>query len=96
MDGEARTQRITDVDISHGRIRVPIRHKDLFPASKTRLAVRLLGKSLGEVAWDPRHGPDRERSGVLYVGRDAVREIVADEVLEIRSENGIVELRRSA
>jgi hypothetical protein len=60
------------------------------------LAVRLLGESLGEVAWDPRLGPDRERSGVLNVGRHAVVQIAPDEVLEIRVEHGVFDLRRSA
>jgi hypothetical protein len=94
VDDEVRTQRITEVDISHGRIRVPNRHKHLFPASRTRLAVRVLGQSLRDVAWDPRLGPDQERSGILYVGRQAIGQIVPDEVLKIRVENGTVELRR--
>jgi hypothetical protein len=31
------------------------------------------GEPLGARRWDPRVGPDRERSGVLGVGRDAMR-----------------------
>lgn len=68
MSGPARTQRITAVDIVHGRIRIPIGQKDPFPDEKSRVSICLKGVRLDDVAWDPRLGPDRERSGVLYIG----------------------------
>ena len=36
-----------------------------------------------EVAYDPRLGPDRERSGVLYTGRVLAELISVNEVLEV-------------
>jgi hypothetical protein len=47
-----------------------------------------------EVAYDPRFGPDRERSAVLSIGRDVLGGLVqADEVLEVRPlSDGSVEL----
>jgi hypothetical protein len=62
------TQRVTVVDLRHGRIRIAIREKQHFPANRARVRVRLRGRELSRVGWDPRFGPDRERSGVLGVG----------------------------
>ena len=62
------TQRVTAVDLANGRIRIPIGQKEPFPSERARVQVRIRGRDLGTVAWDPRMGPDRERSGVLQVG----------------------------
>jgi len=67
MDASTRAQRITRANMSNGRIRTPIGQKALFPVAKARLGVRLLAELLSEVAWDPRLGPDRERSGVCML-----------------------------
>ena len=77
-----RTQRITAVDLEHGRIRIPIGQKDPFPPTRCRVTVVLCGRPL-EVAYDPRLGPDRERSGVLYTGRVLAELISVNEVLEV-------------
>ena len=79
------TQRITQTDIGAGRIRIPIGPtKHLFPTTKARLTVDLRGVVLVGVRWDPRLGPDRERSGVLSVPRAELRQRVrADERLTI-------------
>lgn len=64
---------------------------ELFPAESVRLVVVLQGARLDDVRWDPRLGPDQERSGVLGVGRDAASRLGADERLEIsRIEGGIL------
>ena len=79
-----RTQRVTTHDLRHGRIRIPTAGsaptKALFPSKKKSIRVVLAGQ-LVQGSWDPRMGPDRERSGVLRVG-DVLRELVRqDEVL---------------
>jgi hypothetical protein len=81
-----RTQRVTEADLRVGQIRIPVSGptKALFPPERGPLAVSLRGRSLS-VRWDPRMGPDRERSGVLrFDDRAALRELVrADEVLRV-------------
>lgn len=65
-----RTQRVTAADLSRGQIRIPVSGatKSLFPETKGTVRVGLRG-SPTEAAWDPRVGPDRERSGVLRFPR---------------------------
>jgi hypothetical protein len=82
MSDRFRTQRITHVDIDHGRIRIPVGQKGALPPQKQRVAIRLRGVRLDSVAWDPRYGPDRERSGVLYVGRQLRDMVTPEERLE--------------
>jgi hypothetical protein len=89
------TQRVTEVDIRHGRIRVPIAEKHLFPDSKTRVHIRLHGVDFPDVAWDPRQGPDRERSGTLYIGQQLQKLASMDQRLEISLRDGVVELLRT-
>jgi len=83
MNDRAMTQRITAVDIAHGRIRIPIGQKDQFPPEKTTINIRLQGVFLPEVSWDPRFGPDRERSGVLNLGSQLAGLVTADERLGV-------------
>ncbi|SDR63018.1 hypothetical protein SAMN05445850_8571 [Paraburkholderia tuberum] len=75
-----KAQRVTAKNLSRGQIRIPSTGvssaKSLFPASRSAVRVVLRG-SLLRASWDPRIGPDRERSGVLRVGailRDLVGE----------------------
>lgn len=80
---QARMQRTTQVDIRAGRIRVPHESKHLFPEERAYVRVHLRGRSL-EPRWDPRLGPDQERSGVLDIGRRVLPDLVeADKVLAI-------------
>ena len=89
-----RTQRVTAADLRNGQIRIPSTStsstKRLFPPAKSNVAVILRGRSV-DCSWDPRMGPDRQRSGVIRVGavlRELVRE---DEVLTAtRGEGGAV------
>ncbi len=62
------TQRITENDIAAGTIRVPADAKAWFPTDAGRVAVVLKGDAV-EASWDPRLGPNRQRSGRLGVGR---------------------------
>lgn len=88
-----RTQRVTAVDLSHGRIRLPHAAKAPFPAVQGLVRILLRGVPL-EVAYDPRLGPDRERSAVISVGRDTLGVLVGEnEVLEVRPlPDGSIEL----
>ena len=85
--GTYRTQRVTKGDLKKNHIRIPSVTKFLFPFDKAHLSVLLRGKNVN-VSWDPKMGPDRERSGVLRVGsvlRQLVRE---DEVLSVSPHDG--------
>lgn len=88
----SRTQRVTAADLRAGRIRIPIGDKGDLPAERARLRVRLRTVILDSVAWDPRFGADRERSGVFLVG-SRLRDLVApDEVLTLRASDNNVEI----
>ncbi|HEX9416237.1 MAG TPA: uracil-DNA glycosylase family protein [Gaiellaceae bacterium] len=88
----ARSQRVTANDLAHGQIRLPRDAKRFFPPSREDVEVILRGRRL-VCSYDPRTGPDRERSAVLRVGA-ALRDLVAeDEILRVsRGLAGIVQL----
>lgn len=88
-----RTQRVTPVDIRSGRIRLPIDTKRFFPTTRGHVVIVLRGERL-EVPYDPRIGPDRERSAVLSIGRAKLQRIVrADEILSVSTgAKGIVHI----
>jgi hypothetical protein len=89
----ARTQRITAKDIERGQIRLPRETKRLFPVDRREVEIVLRGARL-TASYDPRTGPDRERSAVLRVGRDAlVRAVKPDETLRVsRGLGGVPQL----
>lgn len=86
LEHRARTQRVTLKDLDAGRIRIPAastaKTKDLFPPKKSNFEIALRGIRL-PVAWDPRLGPDRERSGVLRVGAALKKLVAAEQVLAV-------------
>ncbi len=93
--GRSRTQRVTAADLRAGQIRIPASGaaltKQVLPTAKTVIDVRLRGRAMN-VSWDPRMGPDRERSGVLRVGR-SLRDLVSEgEVLTVLSDAGGVRI----
>ena len=90
--GSSETQRITLVDIAKGRIRIPIGQKDTFPAERELITVRLKGVEFRDVAWDPRFGPDRERSGVLSIGKRLHGLVATDERLGVAMSGSVVEI----
>lgn len=92
IEAPARTQPVRAGDRESGIVRVPSRSKPLFPAQKTLLAVVLRGVVLHEVRWDPRLGPDRERSGVLGIGKQAASRLAEGETLLIAQIDGGVRL----
>jgi HEPN domain-containing protein len=80
---QAETQRVTAKDIAAGIVRVSRAGKRLFPAERGRVSLVLRGVELEDVRWDPRFGPDQERSGVIGIGREAAAELTEGEVLRI-------------
>lgn len=87
--GENRTQRVTAVDLRKGRIRIPVLGsaptKQLMPPEKAVMDMALRDRVV-RVRWDPKMGPDRERSGVLRIG-SPLRELVREgEVLTVVSD----------
>lgn len=78
-----RTQRITAIDRVNGRIRVPRDAKPIFPPGRVYVRMITRGQTMAK-RWDPRFGPDRERSGVLSIGRRQLPGLVRpDDVLRI-------------
>lgn len=88
-----RTQRVTAADLTAGRIRLPQRAKRFFPPRREDVEV-VVRRTRLRAAYDPRLGPDRERSAVLSIGRERLRELVSeDEVLRVsRGLGGVVHL----
>jgi G:T/U-mismatch repair DNA glycosylase len=90
---EEETQRITAKDLESGRIRVPRQAKRFFPGERGQIEVVLRGRRL-EARYDPRIGPDLERSATIAVGRRALSGLVKEgDVLRVsRGDGGIVHL----
>ncbi len=91
--GSAQTQRISESDTRAGIIRLPRDARRFFPATRRSVEVTLRGRRLA-ARYDPRLGPDRERSGVLRIGREALRRLVrpGERVRVSKAEDGSVEL----
>lgn len=86
----ALTQIVRAGDLSAGIIRVPKDTKKLFPTERTRINVELAGEDLGDCRWDPGTGPDKDRSGVIGVGKTAVGSLVTGERLTVeQTEAGV-------
>ena len=89
------TQPVTASDRNAGRVRIGISSggKKLLPTTRTYIDVVLRGLRLEGVRWDPKMGPDRERSGVLSVGRKPLAELVhVGEQLVLQRDDGAVRL----
>jgi hypothetical protein len=83
------TQPITGVDLAHGRIRIPAATKPMFPSSRITIGITLRGVKM-TVPYDPRNGPDRNRSGVIRIGRSPLIGIVkAFERLSVSQEGEV-------
>lgn len=87
------TQRVTANDRSRGQIRFPRSAKRFLPRERSAVEVVLRGRRVTG-SYDPRLGPDRERSAVLRVDGSVLRELVReDEVLRIsRGIGGVVRI----
>lgn len=87
---------VTAVDIASGQIRVtrdPKRALSL-PVVRTTVTMNLRGETM-TASWDPRLCPDKERSGLLRIGKEAARRLLdAPTTLSIdRDETGSLHLR---
>lgn len=85
LPGEAgilHSQRVTATDKTSGIIRFPKQAKILFPNTKSEVEIVLLGARV-RGSYDPRTGPDRERSAVLRVGRDVLGTVRTNERLTV-------------
>lgn len=89
---QGETQRITAKDIAAGIVRVPRAGKRLFPAERCRVSLVLRGVHLEDVRWDPRFGPDQERSGTIGIGVEAAAELAEGDVLSITRIDAVVRL----
>ena len=79
---DGRTQRVTAADLDGGRIRIPGDSKRHFPGHRSQVSIEVRGHR-ADVRWDPKNGPDKNRSGVLSIGK-ALRALVRpDEHLAI-------------
>jgi hypothetical protein len=91
-EGSSPTQRVTVGDINKKQIRIPSTNtsstKRLFPRDKGYVKVILRGQPIDSCSWDPKMGPDRQRSGVLRVGSVLSTLVRADEVLSVRRGDG--------
>ena len=90
-----RTQLVTDKDIDGGRIRIPSTNtaetKSLLPSEKTRINVMLRGRRFSNCTWDPKMGPDKQRSGVIRIGSELGDHVSPDEILSMEvGEDGII------
>lgn len=83
-------QRVTEADISVGRIRCGVVLKRLLP-QEPQLALKFVLRGVAlEGHWNPRNGPDRSRSGVLAVGETTLQQLVeADESLVLEVVEGV-------
>lgn len=84
----ALTQPVTPVDLANGRIRIPAGTKPMFPSIKGHIDIKLRGVNF-TVAYDPRNGPDRSRSGVLRIGRGALGLVQPFERLSVSTGGGV-------
>lgn len=69
------TQVVTQADLDAGQIRIPARSKHHFPPQRADLQVIVEDVELN-ATWDPRMGPDRERSGTLRIGKTNLQGLV--------------------
>lgn len=88
-----RTQRLTANDRSRGQIRFSRSAKRFFPREKSTVEVVLRGRRI-KGNYNPRLGPDRERSAVLAVEKSFLRDLVREgEALRVsRGIGGVVRL----
>ena len=87
-----RTQSITPTDIAGGRIRIPKTTKSMLPPEKGTIDLELCGELL-QCGWDPKFGPDRERSGVISVPKTTlVRLVRPGRQLAVTVADGVVRI----
>lgn len=88
MAYSARTQPVRPGDINSGQLRVPGPAKRLFPRAKSRIQVEFDGTTK-DCRWDPRTGPDQDRSGVIGIGKALAANLPLGDELEITLTDGV-------
>lgn len=74
--GGRRTQNVTANDIQTGQIRVPSTTKAIFPSEATIITVDLHGERFN-AKWNPKMGPDKERSGIIRIPKSELARLVS-------------------
>jgi len=77
--GMSYTLNVTQADIDAGQVRVTREPKRALglPSAKTLLTVSLRGEEF-TVPWDPRLGPEKERSGLIRLGKGNMVRLIGD------------------
>jgi TDG/mug DNA glycosylase family protein len=70
----AASQPVRAADLERGQIRLPRDAKRFFPTERGLVEIVLRGERIS-CSYDPRTGPDRERSAVLRVGRQTLTRV---------------------
>jgi len=93
VNGEAASQPVTLKDLAAGRIRLPRPAKRFFLPGPASVDLVLRGARV-TARYDPRLGPDRERWGVLLIGKEALqRSVRPGEILRVsRGLGGVIRL----
>ena len=87
-----RTQTVTAGDLRVGKIRIPHATKRVFPEDKATIEIELCGEMLTS-RWDPKFGPDRERSGTVAVPREQLARLVrAGRELTVTIADGVIRI----
>lgn len=83
-------QRITAAGIPGGRIRCGVALKELLPKQQ-QLAFKIVHRGITlECKWDPRDGPDPNRSGVLSIGKASLQQLLkADDMSTLEVIDGL-------
>jgi len=90
--GVRSSQRVTAADINKGQLRIPRSSKDLLPSVSSDVTIAIRG-STKVCRWNPRLGPDQERSGVLGIGKELMRLLVHDgDVLHLTKHGATIHL----
>lgn len=93
MGDSATTQPARASDLERGQIRLPRDAKRFFPTERGSVEIVLRGERIS-CSYDPRTGPDRERSAVLRVDRQALTRVAVqgDVFLVRRGLGGVPQL----
>ena len=84
---------MTAKDLEAGQVRFPRAAKRLFPDERAYVLAVVRDRTFDSVRWDPRIGPDQERSGLLRFGKGKLDGlIVVGEVLTGTAGDGPVTL----
>jgi hypothetical protein len=87
---QALTQPIRAGDIKTGTLRVPGPER-LFPRQRTLIQVEI-ARVTKDFRWDPGYGADRDRSGVVGIGKTLAANLTLGSELEINLRDGIYQI----